>query len=83
MQTLTTLDVGGNKIGIEGTKNLLMSLRNNIVRQHMINALYIYYYYHIIQTLTTLDLRNNQIGDEGTQYLATILQHNTVRDILY
>ncbi|CAF1394767.1 unnamed protein product [Rotaria magnacalcarata] len=69
---LTTLSIGGNCIGPEGTLTKLRIGGNHIGLQgiqRLTNAL------EKNTTLTILDLQDNQIGDEGIEYFCNSLKN--------
>ena len=77
-QTLTTIDLTDNTIGVDGAIQLANALLVNTVRPKF-TRLNLLYRILISQTLKTLNLGTNQIGVAGVQYLARALQRNTVR----
>ncbi len=79
-QTLTTLDLGSNRIGAQGAEHLANALQQNIVWLFTsLDLLCNLFIHHSPQTLTTLDLGSNRIGAQGAEHLANALQQNMVR----
>ena len=79
IQILTTLNLGSNKIGVEGAQAIGQALQTNKVTKTMI--LFNFYHIHLslfTQTLTTLNLRGNQIGVEGVEAIGQALKTNKV-----
>ncbi|CAF4500995.1 unnamed protein product, partial [Rotaria socialis] len=87
---LTTLDLGGHKIGGEGAQHLADALLNNttLTTLHLhCNDITHEGAQHLADTLrrnaalTTLNLRSNSVGDKGVQHLADALRKNTKDDV--
>ncbi len=83
IQTLTTLNLTENDIGIEGGRYLANALQNNTVSYIFLSICCISAMTIDTQTLTTVDLGHNYIRNEGARCLVNALQNNTVSDIFY
>ena len=82
-QTLTTLHLGGNRIGEKGAQSIADALRTNTVSlflllTHSPSHPHPHHRRLLTQTLTTLYLGYNQIGEKGAQSIADALRTNTV-----
>ena len=80
-QTLTTLNLRYNQIGVLGAQHLADGLRNNTVTLILSSSLSYSHLHFFAQALTTLDLTGNKIGDKGAEQLADGLRNNTVTAI--
>jgi Ran GTPase-activating protein (RanGAP) involved in mRNA processing and transport len=81
IQTLITLNLSGNYIGVEGAQLLAHALQSNAVREILSSSI-TYQVLCLIQTLTILNLMKNNIGDAGAQHLAHALQSNAVGEVV-
>jgi len=90
--TLTAINLSGNKIGSEGTRALAEALKTNTTLTSInleINQIGTEGTRALAEalktnnTLTSIDLRYNQIGPEGTQALAEALKTNTTLTSIY
>jgi hypothetical protein len=80
IQTLTTLNLYNNRIGVQGAQHLSDALRHNTVKQRVSSSSFTHpTVSYFTQTLTTLGLNFNQIGVQGAQHLSDTLRQNTVR----
>jgi Ran GTPase-activating protein (RanGAP) involved in mRNA processing and transport len=77
-QTLTILDLSGNRINAVGAKHLADALAKNTVIPIFSSSIPLTHLHSFIQTLTTLNLYKNDIGDKTAQHLADALAKNTV-----
>ena len=78
-QTLTTIDLSHNGIGVQGAEYLANALEENEVTQlsPLFFVIQLFTRYPL-QVLTTLIMAHNRIGDQGAQQLANALQKNNV-----
>jgi hypothetical protein len=66
-QAITTLDLGSNRIGDEGTQRVFAALQNNTVNCILFSA---HLTFNSTQTLVTLNISSNQISAIGVKYCA-------------
>lgn len=79
MQTLTTLDLGWNRIRAAGATHVSRFLMGDMVRSRSIVSREIFPVDLFVQPLTSLNLENNDIGNQGAQHLANAFVQNRVR----
>jgi hypothetical protein len=79
-QTLTTLNLWGNKIGPQGAQHLANALQINKVTTTLLLFLLLITSSFTLstQTLTTLNLDSNQIGDDGRKRVMDIIRKNSI-----
>jgi hypothetical protein len=78
IQTITTLNLSRNKIGLQGTKHLANALEQNKVRKFAPLYFSVNHSFILLQILTTLNLSHNKIGLQGAEFLVNALQQNRV-----
>jgi hypothetical protein len=77
-QTLTTLDLYGNRIGERGAQHLCGVLRHNTVSESSLHLSHVAVSFQLTQTLTTLNLRCNEIGGIHAQHLNELKQSKQI-----
>jgi hypothetical protein len=82
-QTLTTLNLEANQIGVQGAQYLSDALHHNKVRQRIPSSLSHPAVSYFAQTLITLNLNYNEVGDQGAKHLSDALWHNKVRQSFF
>ena len=78
-QTLTTLNLRWNKIGVTGTQAIGQALQRNQVKYVLNFFTCTISLPYLLQTLTALHLGYNEIGSVGLQAIGQALERNQVR----
>ena len=78
IQTIITLNLHYNQIGLRGAQHLANVLRQNKVI-YLTESRILFLTHHLTQTITTLNLHYNQIGPQGAEHLGNALHQNKVK----